>query len=301
MFKRLLRKLRPNPLDSLLLKAKHKHHKTFLLAWNRGLGDIALGLYAIVHRIREYVPEAKITFVTREDLEEGFFLLDGVDVVVAPKWKRKEPISLLDTMKERGEDLSSYDVVIEAPDPTYWVKWQLGSLVPKLKWNPKLDALADGFSLSKEVAYVGVHVQTETSYGYEKNWPLSYWEELFTTLYEKHGLSVILFGMKPTHNFSCKAVVDLRGKTNLHQMLSLIKNRCRYLIVPDSGVLSLTYFIDEAFPLKIISLWADPRQGVLKQNVPSPNPYLVHIPLKAHNEDIRTISVQEVEQALTQG
>ena len=38
-----------------------------MLFWNRGLGDIALGLYAIVHRIRESIPDAKITV----DQEKG--------------------------------------------------------------------------------------------------------------------------------------------------------------------------------------------------------------------------------------
>ncbi|MFI5334554.1 MAG: hypothetical protein ACHQT8_05250, partial [Chlamydiales bacterium] len=77
-------------------------------------------------------------------------------------------------------------------------------------------------------------------------------------------------------------------------MLSVIKNRCSTLIVPDSGVLSLTYFLNASFPLKMISLWSDPRQGVLKQNVPSPNPTLVHTPLLAKMEDLRTLSPQEV-------
>ena len=35
----------------------------------------------------------------------------------------------------------------ETPDPTYWVQWQLSSLVPKLHWNPEWDRLADRFSL----------------------------------------------------------------------------------------------------------------------------------------------------------
>ena len=65
MLKKLIRKFGPNPLDRILEKAKQKNHKTFLIYWNRGLGDIALGLYAIVHRIRETIPDAEITFLTR--------------------------------------------------------------------------------------------------------------------------------------------------------------------------------------------------------------------------------------------
>lgn len=81
-------------------------------------------------------------------------------------------------------------------------------------------------------------------------------------------------------------------------MLSLIKNRCRYLVVPDSGVLSITYYIDVPFAIDVVSLWADPRQGVLRQKVASPNPLLRHHPLIANNKDLRTIPVQTVMDAL---
>jgi hypothetical protein len=77
-------------------------------------------------------------------------------------------------------------------------------------------------------------------------------------------------------------------------MLALIKNCCSHLVVPDSGVLSLTYFIDQSFPLTIVSLWADPLQGVLKQNVVSPNPVLVHHPLIAKEGDLKNVSVEQV-------
>ena len=91
-----------------------------------------------------------------------------------------------------------------------------------------------------------------------------------------------------------EGLIDLRGETTLHEMLSIIKNRCSYLIAPDSGVLSLTYYIDVTFPLKVISLWADPKQGILKQNVASPNPELVHAPLIGKKGDISSITVDEV-------
>ena len=73
-------------------------------------------------------------------------------------------------------------------------------------------------------------------------------------------------------------VIDLRGKTSILEVLSIIKNKCSYLILPDGGILSLTYFLDINFPIKIVSLWND-YQGVLKQRVRSPNQMLEHIPI----------------------
>ena len=77
-----------NPLDRIIKKARVRDQKRFLLFWNRGLGDIALGLYAIVHRIRESIPNAEITFLTRPNLYDGFVLLGGVNIIVAPDLKR---------------------------------------------------------------------------------------------------------------------------------------------------------------------------------------------------------------------
>jgi ADP-heptose:LPS heptosyltransferase len=286
MFKKLWRKIGPNPLDRLLKKAQANGHKKILIPWNRGLGDIALGLYAIVHRIKTYIPDAEITFITRKDLEEGFALLEGVKVVIDATWKRKESIRL-------PEDLSSYDLVIENADPTYWVAWQRGTLVPELKWNPAWDELWKKFDLPEKC--IGAHVQCETNYYQERDWPIQQWNALFSTLSDP----ILLLGMKPEPLFSQKNVIDLRGKFQLFELLSILKNRCRALIAPDSGILSMIYFLNTSFPIKVVSLWADPHHGVLKQNVPSPNPQLVHIPIISSNQkNAALISTDEVLQAL---
>jgi len=299
MLKYFLRKLVPNPFDSLLRKSARQGKKSFLLVWNRGLGDIPLGLYAIVQRIQYFIPRAKITFITRTDLCEGFQMLGGVEVLYSDTWKRKQTVSIEDTLKSLGKDLKDWDVVIQAPDPTYWVKWQLGTLIPKLQWNPSWDALVSSFPLKPNEKYIGVHVQTETSYGYEKNWPLEKFKELFIRLHQDHQYKIVLFGFGNTPDFSLPGIVDLRGKTGLLEMVSIIKNRCSHLVVPDSGVLSITYFLDENFPLHIVSLWSDPFQGVLKQNVPSPNIELVHTPIIAPQGDLRNVTMDQVLQAIT--
>ena len=300
VIKEVIRFFRPNPLDVMLEKMQRNDKHSLLLVWNRGLGDIALGLYAMVVRIREYVPNANITFVTRADLKDGIQLLDGVEVIVGHQCMRGQPIDLEAVLDAYGKSREDYDLVIENPDPTYWVKWQLGSLVPKLRWCDQWDAYADDFSLDKDTVYMGVHVDTETGhyYGYEKNWPYKYWYELFKRMTEEKGVKIILFGFNQETKFELDGIIDLRGKTQLLEALSIIKNYLTYFVVPDSGLLSIAYYLNVSFPLKAISLWADPRQGILKQNVPSPNVDLIHVPLIGRDEYVGNISVEQVMQTL---
>jgi len=290
--KRLWRRYGINPFEALLRRAQNKSHTRFLICWNRGLGDIPLGLYALVHRIREAIPVAEITFVTREDLADGFKLLEGVRVVVDPKWKRGSPVQIDPALV----GLEDFDQIIKYPDPTGWLMWQLGKLTPKLFWKAEWNLLSESFTLDPHRTYIAVQVQTQTTYGYEKNWPLTYWQTFFKSLPPEYG--VILLGFESPLKFEGEGIVDLRGKTSLLEMLSVIKNRCRYLLVPDSGVLSFMYYLDAAYPLEVISLWADPEQGILKQNVSSPNPLLVHTPLIAQNRDLSTVAVADVMSAL---
>lgn len=299
MIKKLWKKWGPNPLDLLLKRAQKKGKTRFLIVWNRGLGDIALGLYGVIHRIRSKIPEAKITFITRPDLQEGFQLLEKIDLLIAKDWKRKAPINLGETLKNLSVDPAAFDLVIANPDPTHWLKNEIGILTPKLKWQNKWDALCSRFpELDPDAIYLGAHVHTETAYGYEKNWPFANWEKLFKHLSQKEKVRIILFGHGQSPSLALPNLIDLRGRTSFLEMLSIIKNRCSYLLVPDSGVLSMTYYLDASFPLKVVSMWADPRQGVLKQNVPSPNPQLVHTPLLGRGEDIRSLHVDEVYAAL---
>lgn len=297
----IFRKFRRNPFDALLRRARKNAETRFLICWNRGLGDIPLGLYALTHRIREFIPAVEITFLTRSDLADGFKMLQGVDVAVDPEWKRGVPFDLDRSLLNTGLLHSDFDCILEKPDPTRWLMWQLGNLVPKLQWNAEWDRLSERFHLDKNKRYIGVHVQTETQYAYEKNWPVAYWREFFEQAQAKEDVGILLFGFGADPQFEGKGIVDLRGKTSLLEMLSLIKNHCSYLLVPDSGVLSIAYYIDAAFPIDIVSLWADPRQGILKQNVSSPNPALRHRPLIAKNKDLRTVGVQSAYDALFAG
>lgn len=290
MFRTAARFLFPNRLDALCRKTARKNGKKILLAWNRGLGDIPLGLYAVVHRIRHYIPDAEITFLTRENLREGFSLLEGVQTIIAPDWVRGRPYNVKKTLRQIGCS-RPFDLIIPWPNPTAWVSWQIGNLVPRLIWDSRHDDLWRQFDLPEDAELFGVQAASETDHGPWRNWPRDYWQELFGRL-EKNGKRVILFGYGAAPAFLGN-VIDLRGRTTLFEMLSIIKNRCRYLILPDSGILSIVYFLDISFPLRIVSLWSD-RQGVLKQNVPSPNPLLVHQPIIDERRDLSLISVDAV-------
>lgn len=296
MFKKILRLFLPNPFDRMLKKLSSSSSKRVLLAWNRGLGDIALGLYAMVQRIRHYVPDADITFLIRENLQDGFSLLAGVRTIVAPSWKRGEPYDVSETLKQLKRDPKEFNLVIDRPSPTDWVRWQRGVVVPKLQWKEEADHLFESFGLSQDIDYVGVQISAETSYGLWRNWPEEKWRELLGLL--PSSTKMILFGFDKTPGWDDPRVVDLRGHTSLFEMMSIIKRRCRALVVPDSGILSMMYYLDCPFPLQVISLWADPNHGILKQRVRSPNPLLVHTPLVAPDKDLRNLSPKLVYEQL---
>ena len=301
MFRTFSRLFLPNRLDWLCRLARRRHHRRILLAWNRGLGDIALGLYAIVSRIRYWIPDAKITFLIRENLQEGFSLLPDVGTIVAPDWKRGEPYDVKETLQKLGRDRKDFDLIIPWPNPTDWVNWQYGQLVPRLVWNSSYDELWKKFNLPDGLTYIGAQVVAETNYGLWRNWPQERWAELFEKLERIEKVRVVLFGYGDQPRLSSHQIIDLRGRTSLFEMLSIIKNRCRFLIVPDSGILSMAYYLDAAFPLQVLSLWADSKHGVLKQNVASPNPLLVHRPIIGARRDLSSISADEVLSYLTIG
>lgn len=296
MFDVIRRKILPNPLSLLLKKSRRENKRSFLIYWNRGLGDIPLGLYALCIHIRKFIPTARIVFLTRKDLYQAFTMLEGVEVLVDKDMKRGQLCVLEEALAKHHLEKKDFDVVIEKVDSKRWLDWQLGSLTPRLRWQKEWNELSERFSLKKEKTYLGVHVSSETSeyYGYEKNWSKEAFQKLFDKINKEKGQEILLFGVKKEPLFKGEHIIDLRGETSVFDMLSIIKNHCSHLLAPDSGVLSIVYYIDEKFLLKVVSLWADPRQGVLKQKVDSPNMELKHHPLIGRGECVENISIQDV-------
>ena len=268
--------------------------KSVLIAWNRGLGDIPLGLYALIERLRAALPEAELTFLVREGLDEGMSMLPNVKILSVPFWKRGAPYHVGSTLQRLKVEERRYDWVIEWPNPTRWLRDQLGKVTPRLTWNPANDDLWRRFDLREELTYIGIQPLAETAHGPWRNWPAQRWRELIALLEKRGNVRLLLFGHGREPLLRSPIVQDLRGKTSLFELLSIIQQRCQTLILPDSGILSLLYYLDVSVPLRIISLWADPTQGVLKQNVASPNPQLSHQPLIGANRDLMKISALEV-------
>lgn len=297
MFKTLIRFLNPNPFEKKLKKIAQRKGRKILLGWNRGLGDIPLLLYAMILKIREVIPDAEITFLTRENLAPGFALLDQVEVLSVPHWQRGAFASLKKALGEFGKHPKDFDLVIEKPDPKQWMKWQIGTVVPKLRWNAAWDPLYQNFSWNDEDTYVGVQPLTETNHSFWRDWSLERWDALFRLLGAKKNVKIVLFGFHQEPTFSHPNLIDLRGKTSFFELFSIIKNKISFMVLPDSGILSILYYLDLSFPIRVVSLWAD-CQGIMKQNVPSPNPQLIHCPLWATQGALDTIAPLDVYKAL---
>lgn len=278
-FKKFVRPFRPYLFRLFLLILKMRKKKNILILWNRGLGDIALGLYGLNLRIKEIIPDCQITYLTREDLAIGFSFLKNCQYIVDPEMKRgcKYTIS--------KKFIDAFDYCLLKPNPTDWLIDLLSTLTPKLE----IENLEPNFSKSK----IGIHVQSETGqfYGYEKNWPKDAFLELIKKLNQK-GIRPVLFGLKKDTFFQQVDAEDRRGELDLSSVMKKIIHECHTLIAPDSGILSLFYYFTQPNPIHVISLWSDPNQGILKQNVPSPNPLLKHTPLI--EKDLKNLSVEKV-------
>ena len=287
--------------DRTLARLRGDARPGFLFYWNRGLGDIALGLVPLFLRIRKDFPGARIEVVTRQELRAPFELT-GVDAIhVVPGLKREVRLDLRREAPE-GVDPSRFAAIFDYPDPNRWLVGRRQEFPPVLAWNPAWDALAASFpNIARGRIVVGAHVHSETAgyYGYVKDWPASKWSELIGRFGDGHRVQWLLFGNSAQFALDAPNVLDLRGRTTFPELMSIIKNRCRVLVAPDSGVLTMAYYLDAPFLVDVVSLWADPRQGILLQDCASPNPTLRHVALQSPEEDIRQLPVDEVAAALS--
>ena len=194
-------------------------------------------------------------------------------------------------------DLERFAAVFDDPDVNRWLEGRRGEFPPALRWDAAWDALAARVPpASPGEICVGAHVSAETRqfYSYAKDWEPDAWRELMARVGDAPGVRWLLFGQSAQPSYARANVVDLRGATGYLEMASIIRNRCRVLIAPDSGVLATAFYLRARFPLDVISLWSDPRQGILLQGCPSPNPLLRHFPIVGRDEQARNIPVDEV-------
>jgi ADP-heptose:LPS heptosyltransferase len=285
--------------DRTMARARGDGRARFLFFWNRGLGDIALGLVPLFRRIRADKPGAAIEVVTREELRSAFEMT-GVDAIhVIPRLAREARVELPRACAALGIDLAGFAATFDYPDPNRWLEGRRAEHPPVLAWQPAWDSLAGRFDIPRRKRVIVVHVSTETAgyYGYVKDWPLERWRELFAR-HADSDTQWVLVGRGAEDTLGGVNVTDLRGATSFPELMSLIRHHCTDLIAPDSGVLTMAYYLDAQFPIDVISLWSDPRQGILLQGCASPNASLRHTSLVAPGEDLHNLSVDAVAAAL---
>ena len=310
--RRLLESSFGSEWDQLVRRIHRRDARRFLIFWNRGLGDVALGLAGVVDELRRRVRDAHITILTRQELAEAFTLLPVDRVLVEPSLQRRDERDVRALLLRLGVSLTDFDLIIGRPDPTHWFR-EVPKMQPRLRWPARGDALAtrfdplfdgrhgrDGRHGDRAPITIAVHVSSETGafYKYRKDWPVHAWHALFARLQARHPVRFVLLGHTADTHFADFDCIDLRGRTSLLEVMSVIRHRCPILIAPDSGLLTMTYYLDTDAPIGVVSLWADPRQGILKQGVPSPNPQLRHRAIVAPDERIENITTDSVMAAL---
>jgi ADP-heptose:LPS heptosyltransferase len=239
--------------------------------------------------------------MTREDLAPVFELAGADAIHVVSGLTRGAAFDVAAEAQRLGLDPQGYAGVFGNPDLRRWARSAREIGAPRLHWPARLDGLATRFvELDAPGPWIGVHVHSETEkfYRYVKDWPAERWPHLFTAVQAKVPAKFVLLGTASSRKLDGPGVVDLRGRTTLLEVLSLVRTRFQVLVAPDSGILSLAYVLDMQKDLDVVSLWADPRQGILKLAQPSPNARLRHHPLLGRHEDVGNISVDEVAGAL---
>jgi ADP-heptose:LPS heptosyltransferase len=287
--------------DRAITRARGDSRRAFLFYWNRGLGDIALGLVPLFLRVRNEFAQSRIEVITREELRPAFELA-GVDAVhVVDGLARESRIDLAAAAPELGIELASFAATFGYPDPNRWLEGRRHEFPPVLAWNAGWDGLVDRFpEIAANRIVIGAHVNSETAgyYGYVKDWPAESWRALIASHEDDPRVQWLLFGNSAEPAMDGANVIDLRGRTTFAELMAIVRTRCRILVAPDSGVLTMAYYLDATFPLEVLSLWSDPRQGILLQDCPSPNGKLNHVALRGPGEDVRRLRVEDVERAL---
>lgn len=289
------------PYERALAEGARRQCRRIVFYWNRGLGDIALGLVPMFARASSKLPGAAIEVVTRAELAEPFRLTAARTIHVVPGLERAERIGAATACARLPADPRAGALAIDAPDPTRWLAVASRPAPPRFHWSAEFDKLAAPLLERGDTRpWIAVHASTETAqhYGYVKDWPADAWAALFHAAARRHDVRFVLLGHAPVPALAAPNVVDLRGRTGFLQMLALVHTRCAALLAPDGGILNAVYFLDAVFPITVVSLWSDPRQGLLKHHASSPNPRLVHVPLVGADGDVRTISPDDVLAAL---
>ena len=291
-----------DPFERALARAARARVTRVVFFWNRGLGDIALGLVPRFARTAGRLPGAAVEVVTRAELEEPFRLTAATAIHVVPGLARADGADAASACARLPRDPREGALAIDRPDPTRWLAIARDPAPPRFTWDPRHDALAARFGGADDGRpWIAIHASTETARHYRtvKDWPPERWRALFAGAAKTGDARFVLLGHEREPAYDAPNVLDLRGRTGFLEMLALVRTRCTALVAPDGGVLNAVYLLDAQFPLRVVSLWADPGQGILKADTPSPNRHLSHVPLVGALGDTGAIGVDAVLAALS--
>src|SRR4029079_814720 len=101
--------------ERALARGQSDTRKRFLFFWNRGLGDIALGLVPLFLRIRQEFPGAQIEVITREERRAALRLANVSARPVVTDLQRESRGKLVDGAPTLGIALARYCAVFEYP------------------------------------------------------------------------------------------------------------------------------------------------------------------------------------------
>lgn len=282
-----IRSITPNPFLSILKKLPQDAKIAFF--WNRGLGDIPLELFALIKTVFEYCEDAKITIITRADLYQGFTLLDPKITIYSSRYLKRKACEDYDKIfDELTLDKNSFNHIFYKPDPAYWVQKQKKGLKIQLRWDK---SFFKPFLLNTDQPKAFLHIHSETVYGFEKNLPQATWHDIIKQLKQKSYYTIALgFAKKDSFDVDC----DLRGDTDLYQILTMMQEGSCLFIGPDSGLLNMLYYLDVQINMHLISFWANTDVGLLKQGSSSPNRHLKHDLVIAKKQDLSQLEASQI-------
>src|SRR4030095_3555432 len=154
-------------LDRAVRRAAAGPRRDFLFFWNRGLGDIALGLVPAFARVRRDVPGARVIVVTRPELKEPVALNDADSVRTTAGLARGERVTLADLRAIAGPELDRCAAVFEDPDVNRWLLGRRHEFSPLLRRRPAWCPLSDRVApAAAGGVYVGAHVSAEKTQYY---------------------------------------------------------------------------------------------------------------------------------------
>lgn len=284
--KTLIRLLTPNPLKVILKKLPKDAAICFF--WNRGLGDIPLEIYPFIYTLKKALPAAKITVITRDDLVNGFKLLPfDLELYSSDLLVRKQKEHHGDILKSLNLDVFSFDYIFTSPDTNYWLKKEKQGM-PIFLNLPEQQDMFPLKSSTKPLALL--HIDSETTYGFEKNLSVEFWHKLISNLHLR-GYDTVALGHKQKGHLDVS--YDLRSKTTLFEVIDLVKSPNALFIGPDSGLLNILYYLKDPIPMRLISYWANTNVGLMRQKTLSLNPKLIHHALIAKEGDLKHLEVAD--------